>query len=225
MTDDRDSDLSFVRRWSRRKRAAIDPPRPDARDEGPPPTDPVAGGSDDDPTADAGAALAEAPESEGGMPGETAALHEGPTDADLPPIESLTPESDYSGFMSPRVSESLRRMALRKLFGSPAFNVRDGLDDYDDDFTQFQSLGDTVTADMKYHAERLRARAAERAEEAPLSDAPVEESAAADTAERVAGPGGEPDGAGGDDADAAASGDDNRPEDGRDHDEDGDHVA
>jgi hypothetical protein len=36
------------------------------------------------------------------------------TDADMPPIESLTVDSDYSGFLSSKVSESLRRAALRK---------------------------------------------------------------------------------------------------------------
>lgn len=84
------------------------------------------------------------------------------TDADLPPVESLTPDSDYSEFMSPKVSESLRQTALRKLFGLSQFNVRDGLDDYDEDYTQFRSLGDTVTADMRYHTERRAAAARER---------------------------------------------------------------
>lgn len=50
-------------------------------------------------------------------------------------------------------------MALRKLFGTSGFNIRDGLDDYDEDFTRYQSLGDTITADMKYQAQR-RARLA-----------------------------------------------------------------
>ena len=38
------------------------------------------------------------------------------TDADMPPIETLTEDSDYTGFMSPEVSEELRKLALRKLF-------------------------------------------------------------------------------------------------------------
>lgn len=80
-----------------------------------------------------------------------------PTDADMPSIETLTESSDYSGFMSPNVSEHLRQQALRKLFQSSSFNVCDGLDDYDEDFTQFTKLGDIVTADMKHQLEtRLR---------------------------------------------------------------------
>ena len=71
------------------------------------------------------------------------------TDADMPPIESLDADSDYSPFMSPGVSEQLRTLALRKLFHQPAFNITDGLNDYDEDFTGFTSLGDTVTHEMK----------------------------------------------------------------------------
>ena len=76
------------------------------------------------------------------------------TAADMPPLESLTEDSDYSGFMSPGVSEELRQLALRKLFRSAAFNVVDGLDDYDEDFTTFEKLGDIVTADMRFQMEQ-----------------------------------------------------------------------
>lgn len=76
------------------------------------------------------------------------------TDADMPTLDSLNEDSDYTGFLSPKVSEALRKQALRKLFQSPVFNIRDGLDDYDDDFTSFARLGDIVTADMKHQLER-----------------------------------------------------------------------
>ena len=76
-----------------------------------------------------------------------------PTDTDMPPIESLTEDSDYSGFLSPKVSEALRKQALRKLFRSSAFNICDGLDDYDGDYTKFEKLGNIVTADMKHQIE------------------------------------------------------------------------
>lgn len=77
-----------------------------------------------------------------------------PTDADMPPLESLTEDSDYSGFLSPKVSEALRKQALRKLFHSAGINVRDGLDDYDEDFTEFAKLGDVVTADLKHRLDK-----------------------------------------------------------------------
>ncbi|MDH3634574.1 MAG: DUF3306 domain-containing protein [Gammaproteobacteria bacterium] len=75
------------------------------------------------------------------------------TDADMPPIESLDENSDFSGFMSEGVSDELRNLALRKLFKAPVFNIRDGLDEYDEDYTFFEKLGDVVTCDMKHHIE------------------------------------------------------------------------
>ncbi len=86
-------------------------------------------------------------------------------DADMPSLESLGPDSDYSGFLSPEVSQGLRRLALRKLFHSAGFNVRDGLDDYDQDFTEFTGLGELVTREMRRRLElealRLEQRQAE----------------------------------------------------------------
>lgn len=90
-----------------------------------------------------------------------------PTDADMPPLESLTEDSDYSGFLSPKVSEELRKKALRKLFHSAGINVRDGLDDYDEDFTEFAKLGDIVTADIKHQLDKkMQERFDDKEEEA-----------------------------------------------------------
>lgn len=77
-----------------------------------------------------------------------------PGDEDMPPLESLDENSDYSGFLSPKVSDPLRKLALRKLFHSAGFNVCDGLDDYDEDFTRFEKLGDVMTADLRHRLER-----------------------------------------------------------------------
>lgn len=94
-----------------------------------------------------------------------------PTDADMPLLDSLTPESDYTGFLSPRVSAELRRAALRKLFQYAEFNLRDGLDDYDDDFTSFAKLGNIVTAEMRrrqeMEEERCKSSSAEDDAEEP----------------------------------------------------------
>ena len=75
------------------------------------------------------------------------------TDADMPDIASLNEDSDFSGFMSAGVSDKLRNLALRKLFKAPVFNIRDGLDEYDEDYTYFEKLGDIVTCDMKHQIE------------------------------------------------------------------------
>ena len=83
------------------------------------------------------------------IPEEPVAL----TDADMPDIDTLGDDSDFTGFMSPGVSDELRNLALRKLFHAPVFNIRDGLDEYDEDYTSFEKLGDIVTCDMKHQIE------------------------------------------------------------------------
>lgn len=110
-----------------------------------------------------------------------------PGDEDMPPLESLDESSDFSGFMSPRVSAALRKQALRKLFRSAKFNVISELDDYIDDYRNFPALGDILTSDMKHAAARLlekqletdEAQAAASAEAgSPAADATGEEAAA-----------------------------------------------
>ncbi len=110
------------------------------------------------------------------VPAAVAAEAEAPplTDADMPDVETLTEDSDFSPFMSPGVSEELRNLALRKLFRAPSFNIRDGLDEYDDDFTSFAKLGDVVTSDMKHRIEmeqqKLREKLAQEAEQGEIED-------------------------------------------------------
>lgn len=62
----------------------------------------------------------------------------------LPPLESLSFDSDFTGFLSDKVSEALRKKALRALFHSPELNVVDGLNDYADDLTRPEPLGDVL---------------------------------------------------------------------------------
>jgi len=90
----------------------------------------------------------------------------------MPPVDSLDERSDFAVFMSPGVSEQLRAQALRKLFHLPGFHVPDGLDDYDDDFTQFAKLGDIVTREMERML--LRERQAADATEAASEPAQVD---------------------------------------------------
>jgi hypothetical protein len=95
---------------------------------------------------------------------------------ELPRLEDLDENSDYSAFLNPKVAEDLRRVALRKLFRSAIFNVRDGLDDYDEDFTVYEPLGDVVTADMRHEMRRK----AERAEEQLAESGSVDEATVVD---------------------------------------------
>lgn len=97
-----------------------------------------------------------------------------PTDADMPPLASLSAESDYRGFLSAKVSESLRRAALRKLFHGAQFNVIDELDEYAEDFTAFEGLGNIVTAEMRHRIEVEAKRQTEAFQQALLDDEPVD---------------------------------------------------
>ena len=73
------------------------------------------------------------------------------TDEDMPDIETLSEDSDYAGFMSVNVSETLRKVALQKLFHGKSYNIRDGLDEYDGDYTSFEKLdASIITADMRH---------------------------------------------------------------------------
>lgn len=111
----------------------------------------------------------------------------------LPPVESLTTESDFQPFMAPGVDPGLRRAALKTLFGDPRFNVMDMLDTYVDDYSkpdplpadwlekleQLSRLGDRAGRD-RAEAERKAAEAqaerlaAETAGESASSQAPAE---------------------------------------------------
>ena len=102
------------------------------------------------------------------------------TDEDMPAIESLTEDSNFGQFMSSGVSDELRNLALRKMYKAPFFNIRDGLDEYDEDYTSFEKLGDIVTADMRHQMEiearkKLEAEAKEIAEAGSNADADAED--------------------------------------------------
>jgi hypothetical protein len=86
---------------------------------------------------------------------------------ELPPVEELTLDSDFSGFFHPKVDENLRRSALRKLFSDPHFNVMDGLDTYIDDYSKTEPIPAAMLASLK-QARRIFEWAAETEEEAQL---------------------------------------------------------
>ncbi len=58
----------------------------------------------------------------------------------MPPVESLTIDSDFTAFLQPQVDESVKRQALKKLFADPRFNVMDGLDIYIGDYTKSEPI-------------------------------------------------------------------------------------
>jgi len=109
------------------------------------------------------------------------------TDDDMPAIESLSSQSDLSVFFNKGVSAALRKAALRHVFQQPQYNVRDGLNDYDGNYTVFEPLGDTVTSDMKWHiARKERARLEAEARELEEQERLLAEQQASD-GEQLAG--------------------------------------
>lgn len=85
----------------------------------------------------------------------------------LPPVEQLGMDSDYRGFLHPKVDEALRRTALKKLFSDPHFNIMDGLDTYIDDYSISDPLPAAMLGELK-QAQNIFAWARETEEEAQL---------------------------------------------------------
>jgi hypothetical protein len=71
-----------------------------------------------------------------------------PVAAELPSIDSLGFDSDFTAFLRPEVDEKLKRAALKQLFRDPRFNVMDGLDTYIDDYTKADPIPADVLKDL-----------------------------------------------------------------------------
>ena len=128
MTHEIPANERFLSRWSRLKRAQeqgaeIAPPASSAA------APPVAGH------------LPATPGTPSGADAQTPAL---------PDIESLTMESDFAQFFQPKVPETLRRAAVKKLFTDPHFNIMDGLDTYIDDYTKSDPIPPEMLAMMNH---------------------------------------------------------------------------
>src|SRR5207253_4334127 len=68
----------------------------------------------------------------------------------LPPLDSLTFESDFKAFMHSKVEEGVKRAALKKLFADPRFNVMDGLDTYIDDYSKADPIPEEMLARLTH---------------------------------------------------------------------------
>ena len=161
-----DEGEGFVARWSRLKRAGDEPRSGDVT---------------------AGAEPAAAPAAAAELPDET---------IELPSIEDLTRESDFTGFMRKGVPVELKHQALRKLWRSdPVFANLDGLLEYGDDYSAPWKTGAAVRT--LYRIGKGMVDSAEETAESP-ADAPAALDAAASRddaapAERPTPDGDEPD--------------------------------
>jgi len=75
---------------------------------------------------------------------------------DLPPVDKLTPQSDFKGFMHPKVEDALRRVALKKLFSDPHFNLPDPYEAYSGDWTGGEPIPPEMMASLEQVKTMLR---------------------------------------------------------------------
>jgi hypothetical protein len=66
----------------------------------------------------------------------------------LPPVEKLTPESDFTDYMQPKVEDALRRAALKKLFSDPHFNIPDAFEPFSGDWNVAESISPEMLATL-----------------------------------------------------------------------------
>ncbi len=139
------SDERFTGRWSRLKQEARAPAPDDAPQ-----------------TANLPAAEGDAPPAE-----------ETPTIAaeDLPDIDSLDKDSDYTPFMQVGVPEELKKLALRALWRSdPVLANLDGLNDYDEDFKAALDAGAEIMRKIREAEKKLSEATSEEEVSGKLDD-------------------------------------------------------
>jgi len=129
-------DETFLARWSRLKREA----RAEA------PKQPAAQPADAQAASPQGGSAVVAPAAEA---------------PPLPPVESLTPESDFRPFMAANVPPETRQAALKKLFADAHFNVPDPFEAYSEDYTRAEPIPRAMLKALE-HAKRLLAEESEQ---------------------------------------------------------------
>ena len=102
----------------------------------------------------------------------------------LPPVENLTAASDFTPFMHPKVTDALRRLALKKLFADPHFNVPDLNEAYSGDWTG----GDPISEELLKTLNQARTVLFREEEEQKKKDAEAQ-ATAADKPKEEDGPG------------------------------------
>lgn len=99
----------------------------------------------------------------------------GSLDATLPDPEDLPAGSDFTAFLQSGVSDGLRRRALRRMFSGDHYGIRDGLDDYDDDYRQrLKPLAGEFAQRLRQWTRRVD-EAESEADTAEVTDAPADE--------------------------------------------------
>ncbi len=101
---------------------------------------------------------------------------------ELPPVEGLTADSEFSSFMHPKVSDALRRAALKKLFADPHFNMPDPFEPFSGDWTVGEPIPEAMLATLNQARTLLFQDKEKQTEEEQKQDAgePPENSAKKD---------------------------------------------
>ncbi len=87
--------------------------------------------------------------------------------APLPPVEGLTPDSDFKPFMAANVDGATRRAALKKLFADAHFNVPDPYEAYSEDWTAGEKIPMAMLKTLN-HAQKLLFDEVEKTAKAPI---------------------------------------------------------
>lgn len=94
---------------------------------------------------------------------------EGSLDHTLPDPDTLGPGSDFKAYLVPGVSSALKNRALRRLWATGNYNVRDGLDDYDLDYSQMRKMTAETSESVRQWGKKLLDKLEE-----PIAETPSE---------------------------------------------------
>ena len=169
--------MSRLERWSRIKRGLEpDEPSSDATREVPQQHDAQPSPVSDEPPSEA-RSFEDMPESDSRDDADDTATQAkvppppGSLDDTLPDPDTLDAGSDFSSYMVPGVSSSLRRRALKRLWSTGNYNVRDGLDDYDMDYTQqLKPMASELAGKLRRWVKKADESLEEDAEQAPANE-------------------------------------------------------
>jgi hypothetical protein len=138
---------NFFSRWSQRKQAVkqgapLAEPLPTANAQ--PQTNPLQATTQNGPLATQAGALQKntAPNSQSTTTEEPAKV------LTLEDVSKLTPESDFTSYMTQGVSPEVRNAAMKKLLADPHYNIMDGLDIYIGDYNTPDPLPEGMLAKM-----------------------------------------------------------------------------
>lgn len=172
--------MSRLERWSRKKRGVED--EPTLVSEEPAPLAEQTGTEAEvrDGTLEPG--QSGEPQMQVGDQAEQEAPAPGSLDHTLPDPDTLPPGSDFSVFMVSGVSAALRRRALKRLWATGNYNVRDGLDDYDADYRQqLKPMASELAGKLRRWANKVEEQPAAANEDSSVAEGATESSAETST--------------------------------------------